>query len=65
MCRYCVTVSSHPSTDRIRILDLLALIERPDALPTEATLRIAGELLAWTEQTGSRLRCDAVMHSDP
>ncbi len=65
MCRYCVTVSSHPSTDRIRVLDLLALIERSDVLSTEATLRIAGELLAWTEQTESRLRCDAVMRSDP
>ena len=65
MCRYCVTVSSHPPTDRMRVLDLLALIERPDVLPTEATLRIASELLAWTEQTESRLRCDAVMRSDP
>ena len=64
MCRYCVPVSSHPSLDRIRVLDLLALIERPDVLPTEASLRIAGELLAWTEQTGSRLRCDIVMRSD-
>ena len=65
MCRYCVAVPAHPSLDRIRVLDLLALIERPDVLPTEATLRIAGELLAWTEQTESHLRCDAVMRSDP
>ena len=65
MCRHCVTGTSHPSTDRIRVLDLLALIERPDVLPAEATLRIAGELLAWTEQTESRFRCDAVMRSEP
>ena len=65
MCRYCATSSSHPSTDRIRVLDLLALIERPDVLPTEAALRIAGELLAWTKQTESRFRCDAVMRSEP
>ena len=65
MCRYCSTGSSHPSMDRFRVLDLLALIERPDVLPTESTLRIAGELLAWTEQTESRFRCDAVMRSEP
>ena len=65
MCRYCVTFPSNPSTDRVRVLDLLALIERTDVLPTEAALRIAGELLAWTKQTESRFRCDAVMRADP
>ena len=65
MCRYCVTGSSHSSMDRIRVLDLLALIEIPDALPAEATLRIAGALLAWTEQAGPRFRCDAVARPEP
>lgn len=65
MCRYCSTGSSRSSTDRLRVLDLLALIERQDVLPTASTLRIAGELLAWTEQTESRFRCDAAMRSEP
>ena len=60
MCRYCVTGSSNASTDRVRVLDLLALIEHPDALPAEAVLRIASELLAWTGQSKSGLRCEIV-----
>ena len=58
MCRYCVTGSSHPSTDRVRVLDLLALIEHPDALPANAALRIAAELLTWAGRAESRLRCE-------
>ena len=60
MCRYCVTGSSHPSTGRVRVLDLLAIIEHPDALPAEAVLRIASELLTWTGQSKSGLRCEVV-----
>ncbi len=65
MCRYCGAASSDPSADRIRVLDLLALIERPDALPREAAWRIAAELLVWSEKTEPRLQCDAVSPAQP
>jgi ribulose 1,5-bisphosphate synthetase/thiazole synthase len=57
--------SSQPSAVPVHILNLLALIERPDVLPEEATLRIAGELLAWTEQDNTRFRCDPVTYPEP
>jgi hypothetical protein len=60
MCLYCTAGSGQPSAGRRQILDLLALIEHPDALPAEAALRIAAEILAWVEPEGSRYRCDAV-----
>ena len=65
MCRYCAAGSPRAPTDRARILDLLALIERPDVLPAETALRIAGDLLAWADQSGSRLRCNAVPSAKP
>jgi hypothetical protein len=60
MCRYCVSGSSRSQKERAYILDLLTLIERPDVLPAENTLRIAQELLVWADQTGARLQCEAV-----
>jgi hypothetical protein len=60
MCRHCVTVSSNPSTNRARVLHLLAMLEHPDALPTEDALRIASELLAWAAQSESSLRCEVL-----
>ena len=59
MCLYCTAGSSHPSAGRRQILDLLALIEHPDALPAEAALRIAAEILARVEPERSRYRCDS------
>ena len=58
MCLCCTAGSSQPSAGRRQILDLLALIEHPDALPAEAALRIAAEILAWVEPERSRYRCD-------
>lgn len=59
MCQYCAPGSSQSGADRARVLHLLAMIEHPNALPTEAALRIASELLAWTGQSKSGLRCEA------
>ncbi len=60
MCQYCAAGSSQSGTDHTRILQLLAMIEHPDALPSEAALRIASELLAWAGKSKSGLRCDGV-----
>lgn len=60
MCRYCVSGLSHSQIERTQILDLLALIERPDVFPAEAALRIASKLLKWADQTEPRFRCEAL-----
>ena len=60
MCRYCASGSSRSQIDRSRILDLLALIERPDVFPAETALRIASKLLKWADQTEPRFQCEAL-----
>jgi hypothetical protein len=60
MCRYCVSGTSHSQIERTHILDLLALIERPDVLPAEAALRITSKLLSWADQTEHGFRCEAL-----
>jgi hypothetical protein len=47
---------------RLRQLHLLALLEHPDALPTEFALRLAGELLVLTDHR-SAFRCEPVEES--
>jgi hypothetical protein len=46
---------------RKRVLQLLALIEHPTALPADSALRIAQELLAWSAQEGSNDRLESVV----
>jgi hypothetical protein len=57
-CPHCADHLDHRLARRIRVLQLLALIEHPDALPTDAALRIGQELLAWLG--GDDLGCHAV-----
>ena len=45
---------------RAHVLRLLALVEHPDALPAEAALRLAREVLALTEAERTGRRCDPV-----
>jgi hypothetical protein len=59
MCRYCVSGSSYSQIKRTRILDLLALIERLDALPAETALGIASKLLKWADQSEPRFQCES------
>jgi len=59
VCKYCAIGSPQVSQNHTRVLQLIALIEHPDALPAEAVLRIAGELLAWTWEA-PRFRCEAM-----
>ena len=67
MCRYCALISPQasqghpPSQGHPRVLQLLELIEHPDALPADAALRIAGNLLAWVGEVQPRFRCEAVI----
>jgi hypothetical protein len=42
------------------MLQLLSLIEHPDALPSEAALRVAREILVLAEADKSRFCCDLV-----
>jgi hypothetical protein len=65
MCQYCAAGSPQPRMDHARVLHLLAMIEHPDALPAEAVLRIANELLAWVGPSQSRLRCEVVPPETP
>ena len=49
---------------RLRVLQLLALIEHPNALPASAALRIGQELLAWIAQDAFSRRCDQVLAAE-
>ncbi|WP_206244951.1 hypothetical protein [Novosphingobium terrae] len=46
-CTHCADGTHADDALRMHVLNLLALIEHEDALPKEAALRIARELLAW------------------
>jgi hypothetical protein len=43
---------------RAHVLGLLALVERPDALPPDAVLRLGREIMALIEGELPALRCD-------
>lgn len=50
------------SLQRAHVLQLLALVEDADALPANAALRIAQEILVLAESEQSILCCDPVIH---
>ena len=62
MCLYCALKSEGNTTTagQGRMLQLLALLEHPDALPADLALRLAGQLLTLTQPERSALQCDAV-----
>jgi len=43
--------------ERARVLQWLALVEHPEALPTDEKLRLSQEILAWLEQNETGPRC--------
>jgi hypothetical protein len=50
MCLLCAAGSDGQRlARRAYVLQLLALVEHPDALPAEAALRLVGEILALTQ----------------
>ncbi|MBS0546086.1 MAG: hypothetical protein JSR40_20425 [Proteobacteria bacterium] len=61
LCPHCADGHDRQSAHRTHVLQLLALIEHPTALPPHAALRIACELLAWTGLETSDCECE---HSD-
>ncbi len=61
MCLLCTAnVERRSLAGRARVLQLLALVEHPDALPTEAALRLAGEILALIRVDQPERRCEPV-----
>ena len=61
MCLLCAAASDdRVLARRAHVLRLLALVEHPDALPADAALRFAQEILTLTESMQSGRRCDAV-----
>jgi hypothetical protein len=60
MCLLCVAnLQGQELAQRTHLLQLLALVESPDALPPKAALRLACEILALTQ--AQRPRCDPVI----
>lgn len=57
-CPHCADGTSRELAHRSHILQLLALVEHPTALPADAALRIARDLLAWSEPQATECRCD-------
>lgn len=45
---------------RARVLQLLTLVEHPDALPADDALRLAREILTLTQAEPGGFRCDPV-----
>ncbi len=64
MCPHCADGVDRDLARRKRVLQLLALIEQPGALPAAAALRIGQELLAWIAQDESNFRCDHVVMAE-
>jgi hypothetical protein len=61
MCLLCAAgLESRSVAQRVHVLQLLALVEHPDALPADAALRLAGQVLALTQAERTGLRCDPV-----
>src|SRR5437660_1569480 len=61
MCLLCAAgLDGQKLVWRAHVLQLLALVEHPDALPADAALRLAREVLALTRAERTGPRCDPV-----
>jgi hypothetical protein len=61
MCLLCAAASADRDlARRSHVLHLLALVEHPDALPADAALRLAQEILMMTRPGAVTCRCEAV-----
>ena len=61
MCLLCAAgLDGQMLAQRDHVLQLLALVEHPDALPAEAALRLAREILALIQAERTGRRCDAI-----
>ena len=66
----CMLCESGSGTDgalarRARVLQLLALVEHPDALPADAALRLGREIMMLTRPESGLRRCDPVAPPGP
>lgn len=63
-CSHCADAGDEGHSERTRILNMLALIENPTALPVEAAMRIAAELLLWCDADDlEKSACDNPVNS--
>ncbi len=61
MCLLCAVAGSDRTlAQRAQVLQLLALIELPDALPADAVLRLGQEIMTLIGPDSGLRRCDAV-----
>jgi hypothetical protein len=61
MCLLCAGgVDGRALAQRAHVLQLLALVEHPDALPADAALRLGQEILSLIHSQPSLRRCDPV-----
>lgn len=66
MCVLCQAGASEDDlARRRRVLQLLALVEHPDALPAEAALRLGREVVALIGGAPGPRRCEAVAAQEP
>ncbi|HET9147449.1 MAG TPA: hypothetical protein VFN77_05330 [Acetobacteraceae bacterium] len=61
MCLLCASSGDRSLARRKHILQLLALVEKPDALDADAALRLAGEILTLAGADGAAFQCEAVL----
>lgn len=66
MCLLCANGIYSPGDEarRLYVLELLALIEHPDALPHGAALRLSREIMALIDLRANHLRCHPVTPDD-
>jgi hypothetical protein len=63
-CPHCADGINPEMARRKQVLQLLALIEHPTALPAESALRIAQELLAWSAHEDANCRREPVVRAE-
>ncbi|MBV9248805.1 MAG: hypothetical protein JO227_06105 [Acetobacteraceae bacterium] len=66
MCLLCANGIDPPekTARRLYVMELLALIEHPDALPHSAALRLSREIMAIIDRRADQLRCDSIPPDD-
>jgi hypothetical protein len=65
MCFLCASSGDRVLARRNHLLQLLALVEHPDALPADAALRLAEEILMLAQEDGPAFECEPVFHPEP
>jgi hypothetical protein len=66
MCLLCADGSGDRAlAQRAHVLQLLALVEHPDALPADAALRLGQEIMTLIRPEPSLRRCDPIASPGP